>query len=236
MDRSETIAKKYLESLSFKDVIFEPDGNIPPDFLCDQKVAVEVRRLNQHKETPSGKFKGLDETSIPFLHRLQNELKNYGPSLDSISWFVLFKFSRPIEKWKTLRPKIKESLKAFKYSETEGICTISISPTFELELVRASEVKDDYLFAFGGISDTDSGGWLLQELQKNLQIVIDEKTEKISRVRHKYPEWWLVLLDHIGFSLSDIEREIFEGQIESKNNWDKIVLLDPRDGERAYEI
>jgi hypothetical protein len=35
MNREEKITEAYLKSLGFKDVIFEPDGNIPPDFSID---------------------------------------------------------------------------------------------------------------------------------------------------------------------------------------------------------
>jgi hypothetical protein len=32
MNREEKITENYLKSLGPKDVVFEPDGNIPPDF------------------------------------------------------------------------------------------------------------------------------------------------------------------------------------------------------------
>jgi hypothetical protein len=48
MKSEERIAENYLTSLGFENVVFEPDGNIPPDFFVDDRIAVEVRRLNQH--------------------------------------------------------------------------------------------------------------------------------------------------------------------------------------------
>jgi hypothetical protein len=48
MNSKEKIAQNYLVSLGFKDIVFEPDGNIPPDFAVEGKIAVEVRRLNQN--------------------------------------------------------------------------------------------------------------------------------------------------------------------------------------------
>jgi hypothetical protein len=49
MKRDEKKAREYLESLGFKQIIYEPDGNIPPDFLVESSIAIEVRCLNQHK-------------------------------------------------------------------------------------------------------------------------------------------------------------------------------------------
>ena len=48
MKREEKLAKDYLVSKNFKSIKFEPDGNIPPDFLVNNNIAIEVRRLNKH--------------------------------------------------------------------------------------------------------------------------------------------------------------------------------------------
>jgi len=45
MDEAEMLSEAFLRSRGFKAVVYEPDGNIPPDFLCDTRVAVEVRRF-----------------------------------------------------------------------------------------------------------------------------------------------------------------------------------------------
>jgi hypothetical protein len=61
MDQSEQLAKQYLCALGFESIVYEPDGNIPPDFLADDRVAVEVRRLNQNEMIESGN-RGLEES------------------------------------------------------------------------------------------------------------------------------------------------------------------------------
>ena len=48
MDESERIASEYLATLGFNDIQYEPDGNVPPDFVLNKTIAVEVRRLNQN--------------------------------------------------------------------------------------------------------------------------------------------------------------------------------------------
>jgi len=50
-DPSETQARRYLEHLGCKDIVYEPDGNVPPDFVVDGRIGVEVRRLNQNEHT-----------------------------------------------------------------------------------------------------------------------------------------------------------------------------------------
>jgi len=51
MDSSERIVYQYLSYQGFSDVAYEPDGNVPPDFLLNGRIAVEVRRLNQNEDT-----------------------------------------------------------------------------------------------------------------------------------------------------------------------------------------
>ena len=88
----------------------------------------------------------------------------------------------------------------------------------------------------GGCSDRDSGGWVLPEMERNLHICVAEKTRKVSRVRADYPEWWLLLVDHVGHGLSDFDREQFRQQVQMVHDWDKIILVDPLDLTRALQV
>lgn len=48
MKIKERIAKRFLERMKLGKVVFEPDGNIPPDFtFTSTGIGIEVRRLNQ---------------------------------------------------------------------------------------------------------------------------------------------------------------------------------------------
>ena len=47
-NQEELRAKQYLQSLNYTKVEYEPLGNVTPDFVLDNKIAVEVRRLNRN--------------------------------------------------------------------------------------------------------------------------------------------------------------------------------------------
>jgi hypothetical protein len=76
MDYSEKVAMNHLRFRGHHDVLYEPDGNVPPDFLVDRRIAVEVRRLGQ---TDSGfePRKALEESSIPLSIRFGRLLASY---------------------------------------------------------------------------------------------------------------------------------------------------------------
>jgi len=110
----ETLAYNYLLHLGFKDVKYEPDGRVPPDFLADGRVAVEVRRLSQQVEDSSG-HRSVEETSIPYASSFRKLLEKLGPPDSSErSWFVALSFRRPAPEWPRLRPRIERVLQAFK--------------------------------------------------------------------------------------------------------------------------
>src|SRR2546426_401166 len=64
MDDSERTILESLQNQDLGDVVYEPDGNVPPDFLVNGRIAVEVRRLNENVETDEG-HRGLEEISKP---------------------------------------------------------------------------------------------------------------------------------------------------------------------------
>jgi len=235
MDESEKLVAQFLAYKGFQKIFYEPDGNIPPDFLVDGRIAVEVRRLNQNVTSKNGNFEGLEETAIPLWHKVNKLVLSMGLSLNQESWFVCIDFHRPVDSWKKLESKIRLALNIFRRNPSRSNCTLIISPSFQIDILRAGKVHDTF-FLMGGSSDDDSGGWVLAEIEKNLKLCVAEKREKIKHVRSKYDEWWLVLPDHIGYGLDEIDKEQFRESISLEHDWDKVILLDPRNHTRWFEI
>jgi hypothetical protein len=234
LDASERLVEQYLRYTGYSDIVYEPDGNVPPDFLVNGRIAIEVRRLNQN-HFDGTQMKGLEEVTIPLWARIEKLVDSLGPPTAGESWFVFFRFTRPVEAWKSLEPKLREALKSFALRAVRERACIVEERRFELEVLRASEPHET-MFLIGGCSDRESGGWLLSEMESNLRHCIHEKTRKISDFKAKYPEWWLALPDHIGYALDDFDREMFRDQVSVEHGWDKIILIDPRDAKRHFEI
>ena len=60
-------------------VTYEPDGNIPPDFLLDNRIAVEVRRLNENMNV-GGQMRGLESEDISVSKVIRAVLDDLGAS------------------------------------------------------------------------------------------------------------------------------------------------------------
>jgi hypothetical protein len=238
MDDSEKLVEVYLKSIGFTEVRYEPDGNIPPDFLADDRVAVEVRRLNQNFDDKSGKgLRGLESDAIWFKHKLSDYLMKLGPApISGCSWFVHYRFGRPKPAWNDLKLQLDALLKPFMLSTDPQPFQVKLSANFKIE-ISPSSLPWATFFVLGGYVDKQSGGWLVDEIDANLKHCIIEKTAKIASHRAKYPEWWLVLPDRIGRGLGRFsQKQFLEYVTVLPGSFDRIILLDPQDASRAFQV
>jgi hypothetical protein len=234
MDPTEKLVLDHLSHRGYTNVVYEPDGNIPPDFLVDAVIAIEVRRLNQNHYDGTD-TKGLEEVAIPLWKNFAKLVVGLGPPLNGESWFVYFRFTRPVEHWKTLRPILRSALQAFMQSQNKQKGIITKAKGVEIEVFRAT-APHKTMFVMAGCSDSESGGWLLAEMETNIRHCAGEKSRKIAKARPRYPQWWLALVDHIGYALDDFDRQMFRDQVSIEHDWDKILIIDPRDPTRWFEI
>jgi hypothetical protein len=205
---------------------YEPDGNVPPDFLIDGSIAVEVRRLNQHEDN-SSEPRGLETLEFQLRAQVEGLLDKLGPPTLGASWFVSYLFSRPLEPWKTLRPKLKDWLDQFRASAQDRGTETDFG-RFHISLIKASK-EHEKLFVLGGYGDHDASGSLMSKLDRNIRLCLELKTKKIAPYRSRYPEWWLILVDHIAHDLGPEERRLLSERPPIAHDWQRVVVLDSRD-------
>lgn len=238
MDESEKLVEKYLRSLKVGTIVFEPDGNIPPDFSAAGVLGVEVRRLNQNYHFEDARTEGLEQISIPLWQRFEKYFPTIGKSVDGESWFISIRYQRPQASWKTVEPIIRRELLSFMTEPNRANTTININDTLQLKL-RRTEKDHGSFFLLGSGVDRDAGGWVLSEVEANLKLCVIEKSRKISRYRSKYKSWWLILVDHIAFGVNECEQERLRTGLATTiefSDWEKIILIDPRSHFRTFEI
>lgn len=240
MDGSEKLVEEYLKSLGFGDVRYQPDGNVTPDFLVDGRIAVEVRRLNSNYFNDGGEWQvGLEKAAKPLWRHVREYLTGLGPAPASgQSWFVSFRFGRPVPAWKPLRRALDGVLRPFMSHPIQQPFERQLDVPGELRIrVFKSPIRKQAFFALLGASDMDEPSWLIEKIERNLNYCIAQKSLKIKAFRAKYPEWWLILPDHIGYSLYDLDQRILlEKSIKNPGAFDQIMLLDPLKTNRAFQV
>ena len=235
MNDSEKSIFEYLTSRGFGSVVYEPDGKVPPDFLVDGRIAVEVRRLNQNEKTATG-HRGLEEVSKPLNALVEKALAATGPPVAGASWFVFYSYSRPLPPWKKLDKDLSNALREVRQRPDLATHKLSVASKMRLSFTRASKVHPN-LFVLGSWSDYDSGGFVISEMAQNLRICIAEKSEKVSKVRSRYSEWWLALDDRIGYGdLDEGDRNQLRKLVQLDHPWSKIILVNPLMPSSGFEL
>ena len=233
MDETETRARKILDHLGLTGVLFEPDGNIPPDFSAGDEIAIEVRRLNQNYVDSHG-YAGLETVSIPIWNRLETLFATYGPSKSDYSWLVSHTFSRPLPRWNTIKRRIKAVLDEIFQNEDFDGGNISVSENLELDFAKA-ELDGGQYFENAMQSDRDSGGWVLHKFEKNIKLALQEKSIKVKKYRDRYPEWWLLLEDHVMYGLKGRDIELFQSTEIDLGIFDRLLIYAPTLGSSVWE-
>jgi len=235
----EQIVEKFLHQRGHSSV-YEPRGNTTtPDFLVDGRIAVEVRRLNQNFVSADGRKDGLEKQWFSIIggtkKTLPTFLHSFHVPINDESWFVSLRFRRPVENWRSLRPKLHEKLTDFINQPARSACDVTLNPNFRFSLYPAERRFPTY-FVLASIVDSDMGGWVVAEMLKNINLCISEKAENIAKIRSQYAEWWLMLVDctYLGFNNDDYislcEATSFG------NTFDRILIINPRDYSHAFEF
>jgi hypothetical protein len=235
MDDSERTVEQYLTSLGIGTVQYEPDGNIPPDFLVDGRIAVEVRRLNQNEERSDG-HRGLEVTAKPLHAIVEKILAESGPPPGPHSWFVFYRVWRPLPSWRSVEAMLRRAVEQFREQLDSPPAEIRLDRSLRVSFLRASEPHET-LLVLGGWTDRDSGGFVVAELLRNLRLCIAEKSRKVAAVRHRYREWWLAFEDRVGYGALDADdMSELRDNLRVDHEFDKVLLVSPLAPRRAIEI
>jgi len=233
MNEDEKVAEEYLKK-HHDNVIFEPDGNIPPDFLIENSIGVEVRRLNQQYYTQNGNARGLSETARPFRDRVEKVLSRYVVEADGASFWVGLRFERVNGELDVSKKMIKKAIDAFQKQNEIIPFEYRMSDNVLLKfLVRGS--KTNRKFQLGTQSDLDAGGWVVDICSEAIKHCIKEKEMKIKPHFSKYDRWWLLLVDHMNFMKSEDRVEIVKN-IAKPVYFERIIVINYEGSSQVFDL
>ena len=176
MNKDEQRAETYLKSLDYENIEYEPIKNETPDFLLDNKIAVEVRRLNINYINEKISH-GIEDFVKPLEDYIVNKTKEFKIDLFSNSAYIFIILKKPkIIKNKYL-PSAKKRIDAcFK----EHINFVSeeknykITDYLSLSFLPTDKKETIYKFASG----IEPSNWIIEALEKNIKLSILEKSIK----------------------------------------------------------
>ncbi|MFA9190786.1 hypothetical protein AAGV28_05320 [Flavobacterium sp. FZUC8N2.13] len=218
MKREEKTVETYFKSIGFQNIVFEPKGNRTPDFVIDEKIAIEVRRLNQF-------YNGIpiEKVKHNLLPKIISQIEAFKKESYSKSAFVGIRYTRPIN----YNKKIKDLINAILENHSSIMETskkYKINDNLELEIFP-SDKKLDTQYHFGSSIDFNEGGFVLANIYNSLKIIIPEKSKQIENYKSEYKTWWLALVDNIGNGLSQTEFSQLREIIDFNLYFDKVFII-----------
>ncbi|WP_339887987.1 hypothetical protein [uncultured Flavobacterium sp.] len=229
MKIEEKIAETYFKSIGYKNIVFEPKGNRTPDFVIDDKIAVEVRRLNQfHNGNP------IEKVRHSLLPKIINQIESFGNGEHKKSAYFGIRYSRPINYNKIIKQKINFILETHSLT-MEFKKEYQINENLELKIFPSNK-KFDIQYHFGTCVDFNEGGFVLGNILDSLKVIIPVKAEQIEEYKSEYKTWWLALIDNIGNGLSETEFDQLRESIDFDLNFDKVFIISNSNSIRGGEI
>lgn len=227
MNIEEEIVKVFLCNQGHRLIQYEPDGNIPPDFLIDDQIAIEVRRLNENYFNGNS-IEGLEEKQISLFKVVKDVLNKYNNITRTItdSYVLAMEYARPIGNLKEIKRHLDQELHSFIQNQNRSTPhSIVISNSLKITLLKHS-IANNPLFCICFEIDNNSGGLLEYLHISNINYCISEKTSKIQKYHNKYKKWWLIFVDAIGWDFYSWESDRTRQSIHKTTLWDKIIIVD----------
>lgn len=237
-NRDERRAQDWLESQGHTEIRdLSAENADPPDFVVDGRVGVEVRRLAWMTDAAAGENLAAEELETPLRGTLSEALEKAGEPPGGYGVLVSCDL---------LATSLPETKKRAKRQVEQAVVEYTHRLNRDLQAGRPpqrwrTERKGRLVLHFFPFSSsqpgrftladveaaTDLRGWVVKDSIDNINRCIAEKTGKIEGIVDRYPEWWLVLMDHDVFTPGRGDEDwepIRQGLVETKP-WSRIVVL-----------
>ena len=226
----EQIAEKFMESIGFKNLNFEPNNKDTfPDFTINTNHSVEVRRLNKNISE-----KGIETIRHPFLDKLETELnKTYNEFDFSIKLSIQFQFYSKRDKhyMKKLISNIIKNIENELF-ETGIIYDEQVKYT-----LRKDEKQSSFLQITTYNDRNNSNEDLVKTIYDSLVFSIKEKEGKKDNSKNKYITNWLILVNDISSRMGkELERDLKMRFDKISSSFDRIIIFSKIDFNEYWDV
>ena len=236
MDIRESHAKQWLQSQGYTNVRFVSDTTQqPPDFIVNNDIAVEVRRLNWMFGDEN---RGLESVEKPLERNIRAGLEIAQQPPPGHKIFVtceLFGTDLPEENM-VIREVVEAANDCIQYIRDSLIHGQRLSQHWryktriEMEIVFAisTESAINEFELMDVVAGIDHTGWIANDSIDNINRAIAEKTDKIRDKHRLYTEWWLILVEHnvhpAALHNTD-ELQRVKDSLTDTSLWSRIIIL-----------
>lgn len=227
MKPEESVVNLFLHQTQTGKIVYEPDGNIPPDFSIDARIGVEVRRLNQNSII-GGAPEDLDQLAIPLYSAINEVLRSFDPQYRGQSFLVGYDFERPIEPIHETKRILQDYLTRFLENNIPVPVENYVSDNLRIRIhSRLNHIGETFRIA--GNMDNDWGGGVIEKYLSNVNLCLSEKSKKIKPYKSKYQEWWLALVDRTYLYPDGADLKVIKQNIIDLGTFTRLCIINPND-------
>ena len=236
-DPEESIAKRWLEGQGFSDIIdLSRENRDPPDFRVENRIGVEVRRLESTTEAmrPDLVIKTIEHSLSRIIINL---LEEAGEPPGGYTVYVRCETSGAPPKRKETEKIVREAIDQCLQILNEALrlgekpkwpkwrFASGLRLRFSAYIIPGKRGKFEFMWP---VAHADERGWELADSVRNINHSIVTKTRKIEDKIHCYTEWWLVLVENDFWTPGDWETDrwqwIRDNLIEA-SPWSRVVVI-----------
>ncbi len=246
MDVNESHVEQWLQDQGYTNIQFVTDTNDqPPDFIVNDSIAVEVRRLNWMFGDEN---KGLESVEKPLEKNIRSGLEAAEPPPHGYKVYVSCDFlytelpdkNMVIGEVKEAADKYVRRLNAsvhhgqpLSHSRDETRCGLII------RFITGTSSATNEFKLMGVVAGVDDSGWVARDSIDNINRSINEKTDKIRDRHDLYTEWWLVLVEHnVNPTVlrNTDELQTVRNELVDTTLWSRIFILSNLEGVSPLDL
>lgn len=233
-NREELRAKQWLRNEGHIDILdLSEDNRDPPDFVVEGRIGVEVRRLNRMTGDTN---RGLESVEKPLEGDIKAGLRAAGEPPGGYKVFVdcdLLRADLPAREVIICEVKhatdqyIEIIREAFQVGHRPPCSPFKLDCGMSIEFVPG-EVAAAGSFELNAVEAATSSRLVIPDSIDNINRCIEVKTDKIKNRVHRYPQWWLVLVDHnihTPGSWETDEWQTIRDNLVDTGPWARIVVI-----------
>lgn len=246
MDINESHAEQWLQSQGYTNIRFVTDTNDqPPDFIVNNSIAVEVRRLNLMFGDNNRGLEGVEEI---LKRRIKSGLNNAEQPPHGCKVFVscdLFGIDLPDKN--TIIQEVKKAASDYVELIKDSLCQGQRPIHSRVETYFGMSIRFDTLTnsasnqfeLMGVVAGIDDSGWVANDSIDNINRCIVEKTNKIRDKHGHYKEWWLILVEHNVHPTvlrNTDELQTVRNALVNTTLWSRIIVVSNLEGVPALDL
>ena len=246
MDFTESYAEQWLEDQGYGDIQYiDKTHEQPPDFVIDNRIAVEVRRLNFMTGDDN---QGLESIEISLAGNIWDAIGNVEAPPKNCKVYMscdyLFSTHPPKdvvmrEVEHAMNQHVATIRNIYQHSEHVPFQRHELDCGLIIRFITTQKETDGCFELMGVHAGIAGGGQVITDSIDNINRCIKEKSDKIKNKYNLYEKWWLVLVEHNVYTTAlqePDELQAVKNALVDTAPWSRITILSGLDGTSDVEL